>query len=373
MLEVWFSNVEDDLIPNHQRLEFKKAVELTDELERKCRNEKRVTTSEFTVIGRNEETLYVGSFEFGSYDYPNIYHQIKDKAKKIRVEKRNQADKEYLLEKIDELTPEKYKVEELIDKTLINLDRRKISRLKKWQRMTVYSLAAVMTTLLIIVSTVYFLEKVQYENALKEGRTALEENTLLMKNYERALLGKEEELLEYLADKELTENQEIFVTSYHIGEADYVSAVKTMNDDPVRVETMILSTDRYNDKQKIKKIKEFNEKYPTNEARYDLAYFDKDFELMLNLPDIDMTVGRSNMKTYALMKLGKIDEAKIELKNNNDKEMKQKIDRYGILKAEIATLEMKIQEERNKKDSDEKIIEEYKEKLSNKKEEYSNL
>lgn len=374
MLQVWFSSVDDELIANHKRLEFKKAVELTDKLERKCRDEKRVTSSEFTIIdGRNDTTLYVGVFDFGSYDYPNIYHQIKHKSTRIKVDKRNQADKEYLLEKIEEFTPDEYKREEVIDKTLINLDRKKISRLKKWQRVTIYSLTALMTALFLTVSTVYVLEKIQYETVLDEGRTSLEETKTLNKKYEKALLGEEEELLEYLAEKELTENQEIFVANYYIYQGEYDSAVKTLNGDPVRAETMILASESYNTEERIEKIKEFNEKFPTNEARYDLAYFAKEYELMMNLPDVDMTIERSKMKTYAYMKLGKIDEAKGELKNNNDTDMKQKIERYEVLKAEITTLEEKIKGEEGKKDKDKKIIETLNGELATKKEEFVSI
>ena len=47
------------------------------------------------------------------------------------------------------------------------------------------------------------------------------------------------------------------------------------------------------------------------------------------------------MKTYALMKIGKIDEAKIELNNNNNEELANKITEYEVLTAEIKTLQEK--------------------------------
>ncbi|MGB6408819.1 MAG: hypothetical protein WBF39_15165, partial [Planococcus donghaensis] len=51
-----------------------------------------------------------------------------------------------------------------------------------------------------------------------------------------------------------------------------------------------------------------------------------------------MNVERSEMKTYALIKLGKIDEAKVELNNNSNEELAEKISRYEVLTAEINTL-----------------------------------
>lgn len=374
MLQVWFASVDDNSITNHKRLNFSEAVKLTDELERKCRDEKRVTSSEFTVIdGRNNKTLYVGIFEFGSYEFPNIYHQIKENSIKIKVDKRSQADKEYLLEKIEELTPEEFKREEIIDKTLINLDKDKISRLKKWQRVTIYSFTSLVTIAFLILLTVFILEKVQYENVLAEGRNRLDGSEELNKKYEKALLGNEEELLEYLSDKKLSENQEVLLTRYHINEGDYKTATKTMNNDPSKVETMILTDSSYDEAKKITKIKEFNEEYPTNEARYDIAYFEKDYELMLNLPDLDMTIERSKMKTRALIKLGKTDEAKAELKNNNDKELKEVIEKYEVLRAEISTLEEKLEQENKEKKKDKDKIKKLEEELNEKRKEFEEL
>lgn len=62
---------------------------------------------------------------------------------------------------------------------------------------------------------------------------------------------------------------------------------------------------------------------------------------MLNIQNVRMNVKRSEMKTYALLKLGKIDEAKLELNNNNSDELSKKITKYEVITAEIKTLEEK--------------------------------
>lgn len=343
-----FSNIEDDLIENHTRIKFDKAVKLTDVLEKEYRDKKRVMNANFTVIASESNvTLYVGTFSFGSYEYKNLYHQVKDKASRIRVDKKHRADKEYLLEKIEEMTPSELKREENIDKTFINLEKTNISKLKKWQRVVMYSLAGVMTFAFAVITPAHIIQKAKYESVLNDGRKELEESENTLKQYENALLGKEDELIKFLLEKkELNENQEVILVKHYVDEGEYDKAVKTFDGDASRVETMLLTDDSYSDKERIKKIKDFNDAFPTNEARYDLAYFDKDYELMLNLPDVEMTKKRSMMKTYALIKLGKIDDAKTELNNNNDEEMKAKIEEYEVLKAEIETLKDALKTEK---------------------------
>lgn len=357
LLQVLFAGVEDNLIKNHTRIDFVEAVAMTHDLEMKCREEKRMFSAEFTIISpETETTLYVGIVNFGSYDYPNIYHQIKEMTRLIKVNKKNLSDKTYLLEQIEELTPAEYKVKETIDKTLINLDRSKISKLKKWQRIIIYSFTLATTIGLVAVGISFILQKEQYEKALSDGRRAVSENEEMIDIYELALLGKKEDLEKYFEGKKMNENQQLILVDMYLKENEYDKAVSTLGD-PVEVETLILNNDFWkNGEMKINKLKEFNELFPTNEARFDVAYFENEYELMLNLPTINMTVKRSRMKTYALMKLGKIDEAKMELNNNNDERLSGKIDRYQILEAEIKTLTEKIDREEQTKEKDEETI-----------------
>ena len=374
MLQVLFSSIEDNLIPHNVRIDFSEVVSMTHDLELKCRDEKRVISSDFKVIASETDTiLYRGVFNFGSYDYPNIYHQVKEMTQHIKVNKKNLADKTYLLEQIEELTPDEYKEEETIDKTLVNLDKSKISKLKKWQRVVVYSFTTLTTVGLVVLGSSFLLQKAQYEDALSKGRKLVQENEGMVEVYESALLGNKEELEVYFEGENLNENQQHILVDMYLKENKYDKAVELLGD-PVEVETIILNDDFWqNGEVKINKIKEFNELYPTNEARYDLAYFEKEYELMLNLPTINMTAKRSRMKTYALMKLGKIDEAKVELNNNNDEKLTEKIDRYEILKAEIKTLTEKLDRENQAKEKNAENIEALTTELEEKKEEFSAL
>ncbi|WP_223643439.1 hypothetical protein [Planococcus sp. 4-30] len=373
MLKILFVGAPADAIPNHEKLDFGQAVALTHELELTYRNEQREAAAEFFVIGKDGLDLYKGAFNFGSYDYPNIYHQIKDKATKIRVDKEKQADKLFLLEQIEKLTPEEFKKEETIDRTLINVDKDRISRLKKWQRVTVYSLAVALGAGLLLLGVSHFLQKAQYEEALEEGRSIVSQQEETIETYEYGLLGEEAEFLKSLEAKdELTESQKRILASLYLEKDEFEKAVQIMKD-TVYVETLLLKNPQLDKEEKIKKINAFNQLYPTNEARFDLAYYEADYELMMNIPSINMTVERSEMKTYGLLKLGKVEEAKVELNNNNSEELKQKVDLYEVLTAEIKTLETNLADAKKDAKKDDKAIKGLTTELKKKKDELAAL
>lgn len=373
MLKILFVGAPPDSIPNHEKMEFGQAVALTHELELTYRNEQREAAAEFFVIGKDGLDLYKGEFHFGSYAYPNIYHQVKDKTAKIRVDKENQADKLFLLEQLEKLTPEEFKKEETIDRALINVDKDRISRLKKWQRITVYSLAAALGAGLLFLGGLYFLQQGQYEEALEEGRSIVSEQEETIETYEYGLLGEEETFLTSLEAKEdLTESQKRILATLYLEKSEFEKAVQIM-EDTVYVETLILKNPQLDQEEKAEKITEFNQLYPTNEARFDLAYFDEDYELMMNLPSINMTVERSEMKTYGLLKLGKLEEAKVELNNNNSEKLKQKIDLYEVLTAEITTLETNLADAKKATKKDDKAIKSTNTELKKKKDELAAL
>jgi|GEM_PF-924268 len=373
MLKILFVGAPADAIANHEKMDFGQAVALTHELELTYRNEQREAAAEFFVIGKDGLDLYKGVFNFGSYDYPNIYHQIKDKATKIRIDKEKQADKLFLLEQLEKLTPEEFKKEEKIDRALINVDKDRISRLKKWQRVMVYSLAAVLGVGLLFFGVLYFLQKAQYEEALEEGRSIVSQQEETIETYEYGLLGEEAIFLTSLeAKEELTESQKRILATLYLKKSEFEKAVQII-EDTVYVETLILKNLQLDKAEKIQKINEFNQLYPTNEARFDLAYFEGDYKLMMNLPSINMTVERSEMKTYGLLKLGKIEEAKGELNNNNSDELKQKIDLHEVLIAEIKTLETNLADAKKASKKDNKTIKALSAELKKKKEELAAL
>lgn len=346
MLNVVFYNSGNiDKVENFRTFLFKDAVALTENVERECRKEKLQFTAEFQVTGQDGLVYYRGIFSFGSYDYQNLYHQLIETAPKIKVSKDKERERQFLLEQIEVLTPAAYKEIEVVDKTFINLEKTNISKLKKWQRSAIYVVASLGLVGCTALGFMMTSQESAFEASLVAEVEKAQINTQLIERYEQALQGDKSELLPYLASLQeadkLTENQQVLLLNEYLVNGAYDKAI-ALNDDIIYVETLILANKQLSDKEKAIKIAEFNELYPTNEARFDLAYFEKNYDLMLNIENVNMTVQRSEMKTYALLKLNKIEEAKKEINNNSNPQLEEKIIRYEILAAEIKTLQSRL-------------------------------
>lgn len=337
-MQVIFYNVPDSRIKNFEKMPFAEGVKLSQEVEKACREENTQFTSEYQVLDSDGVAYYQGQFEFGSYEFGNIYQSIKTKANSIKIKKEHQADKLYLLEQIELLTPDEYKKEEKVDRTLINLDKSKISKLKNWQRKLIYTIGGLSLVGFLITGVSYIAQQEAYEKALEDGRNQLANSEQMNEIYERTILEENDDLVAELSKvKNLNENQIKILVNEHVRNDEFEQAVALVDGNHIQVETLILSSNA-SEEEKMEKIETFNEVFPSNEARYDLAYFNGEYELMLNIPNIMMNVQRSEMKTYALIKLGKIDEAKVELNNNSNEELAEKISRYEVITAEINTL-----------------------------------
>jgi hypothetical protein len=99
---------------------------------------------------------------------------------------------------------------------------------------------------------------------------------------------------------------------------------------------------------KTDRLREYHDRYPTNEARFDLAFADENYEEVLKIENVDMSTERSKKKTYAYLKTGNLEKAKEELERNNSSEMKERIARYEELNAAIAKLDDKIDDAEEK-------------------------
>lgn len=370
-MQVIFYNVPDSRIKNFEKMPFSEGVSLSQEVEKACREEGTQFTSEYQVLDSENIAYYQGQFNFGSYEYGNIYQSIKAKSNSIKVKKEHQADKLYLLEQIELLTPDEFKQEEKVDRTLLNLDKSRISRLKNWQRKAIYAISALSLIGLLGTGMAFAAQKEAYEKALDDGRTQLANSKNLNEVYEENILQENDNLVAELSQVENpSENQIRILVSEHVKNNEFEQAVALLDGDHIQVETLILGSNE-NKEDKIEKLEEFNEVFPSNEARYDLAYFNEEYELMLNIPNITMNVQRSEMKTYALLKLGKVEEAKAELNNNSNEELAEKISRYEVITAEISTL--KDQQKVFEKDEKDKEAKKVKSEIEDKNEELTNL
>lgn len=346
MLQVVFYNsANTEKVENFKHIPFSDAVVLTENVERECRKEKQLFQAEFQITDLNGNVYYRGIFAFGSYDYQNIYHQLHETAPKIKVPKDKEHERQFLLEQIEKLTPAAYKEIEFVDKTFINLEKTNISRFKKWQRTVFYLLASGASIGCLALGFMFNMQQNSFNNELAKEVEKGEINKQLIEHYESALQGNKESYFTYLEslnkENKLTENQQVLLINEYLVAGAFDKAV-SLNDDVIYVETLLLANKGLSDAIKKDKIATFNELYPTNEARFDLAYFEKNYELLLNVENVNMTVQRSEMKTYAYLKLGKVEEAKKELNNNSNSVLSEKIVRYEILAAEVKTLQTRL-------------------------------
>src|SRR5690606_38828412 len=189
----------------------------------------------------------------------------KTKANSIKIKKEHQADKLYLLEQIELLTPDEYKQEEKIDRTLINLDKSKISRLKNWQRKTIYAIGGLSLFGFLITGISYIAQQEAYEKALEDGRNQLASSEEMNELYESTILQENDNLVAELSKvKKLNENQIKILVNEHVKNNEFEQAVALLNGDHIQVETLILASNTSTE-EKTKTIETFNEVFPSNE------------------------------------------------------------------------------------------------------------
>lgn len=350
MLFVIFTNVDHARITKFDKIAFKEAVQLTNEIEMEMRAKKKVLSGDFHLIREEDnETVYSGTFNFGSRYAPNLFIHIKKNLPKIRTNKEKERQRLLLMEEMEEQTEEAYKTEEdLSDDDLSNLDKSKISHLKRWQRRTVYGIGGFFALAFIGCLAFFMIQIASFQNEYKQVQATSEEQELLISNYEKALLNEQEDMITYLSEKdELNEEQRLIYANYLSNNEQYEELVNLFDGD-AKLALSYLSqvTDD------IEKIQAFNEAYPTNEAEFEIAYANNNFEDLLAIEDVEMSVDRSKKKTYALLKTGKIEDARAELENNNDEELAEKINQYESLTEQIEDLNSQISDIEDKIDNE---------------------
>ncbi|MGB6408007.1 MAG: hypothetical protein WBF39_11060, partial [Planococcus donghaensis] len=263
-MQVIFYNVPDSRIKNFEKMPFAEGVKLSQEVEKACREENTQFTSEYQVLDSDGLAYYQGQFDFGSYEFGNIYQSIKIKSNNIKVKKEHQADKLYLLEQIELLTPDEYKKEEKVDRALINLDKSRISKLKNWQRKTAYAIGGLSLIGFLATGVAFVAQQEGYEKALEDGRSQLASSEEMNEVYENAILQENENLVADLSEVEnLNDNQIKILVNEHVKNNEFEKAVALLDGDHVQVETLILSSNTSTEEKK-EKIETFNGTYPSN-------------------------------------------------------------------------------------------------------------
>ncbi|MYL43971.1 hypothetical protein [Virgibacillus salexigens] len=335
MLYVIFTQLEHSKIQKFEKIPFPEAVKLSHEIEMECRENKKELSSEFRILGENNEELYIGYPVFGSYHAPNLFIHIKRHLPVIKADKEKEKKRLALMSEMEELISDEYKQEEELEQDKFrNLDQSKISHLKKWQRRTIYGVGGFFALAFAGVSSFFFLQIASFNTDFTELKAEASNKEEVINHYETALLGDNEALKKYLAtkEKELDTGEKQIYASYLANENEFDKLVGLYDDDPKLVASYL------SDNKDIKVLKAFNEAYPTNEAKFDIAYADKNYNEVVAIENIEMTTDRSEKKTYAHLKTGKLEEAKKELENNNNKELAEKVNRYEELEKKITQL-----------------------------------
>ncbi|MDM5196498.1 hypothetical protein QUF79_00080 [Fictibacillus enclensis] len=334
MLQVVFTEFNDNSIKKFERIDFVEAVKQTMILEQKYREEKKMISGSFYLIeSENDSTaLYTGTFKFGSRYAPNLYIHIKKKLEEIKMNRQQQRDRIELIAKMEDGLPEIYKKEEVIENAhLLNLNVSRISRLKKWQRRSIYALTGLLG--LGLIGTIFYMVMIvaQYDVAYSKEQNKVAAQNKQLDIYEQGLLGKHDVLLDYFkaTKTNLSDEEKKIYANLLLKDKKYKELVSLYNNDSGYIATMISKQGDIN------ALRAFHKDFPSNESTFDLLYADKKYKELLAVKDVDMTVKRSEMKTYALMKTGKIEEANAELANNNNKDLKAKITQYEKLSKEL--------------------------------------
>ena len=360
MLYVVFTQLEHSKIVKFEKIPFPEAVKLSHQIEMEMREKKQKIEGDFYLLeeDNNGEPIYSGTFNFGSYYAPNLFVHIKKKLPVIKTSKEKEKKRLALMADLEELVSDNYKQEENLENAWIrNLDKSKISRLKSWQRRTVYGLSLFFALATVGIFSFFIIQISSINNDYQALSAQNEEKEEIIDRYAGALLGKKDSLNAYLSDKVksgLNDNEKRIYASYLADEKKFDQLVEVYDDDPKLAATFISNN------KDTEILKEFNEDYPTNEAKYDIAYKDGNYNELLSIENVEMTSTRSEMKTYAYLKTGKIKEAKAELENNNSEDLANKISHFEQLNKAIADINEQIDDAKDDKKDD---LKEEKEKL----------
>ncbi|MYL39823.1 hypothetical protein [Halobacillus litoralis] len=360
MLYVVFTQLENSKIVKFEKIPFPQAVKLSQELEMEMREKKQEVNGEFYLLEEenNGEAIYSGTFKFGSYFAPNLFVHIKKKLPVIKTSKEKEKKRLALMAELEELVEEDLKKEEDLDSEIFGkLDKSKVSRLKRWQRRTIYGLGALFALSSIGILAFFFIQISAFNNEYQALSAEKEKQTDVIDKYQNALLGEEKTLNEYLSAKKLSNlksNEKRIYAGYLADEKKFSELVDLYGGDPKLAATFLSNN------KSVDVLKEFNEDYPTNEAKFDIAYAEEDFNKVLSIQNVEMTTQRSEKKTYAFLKTGNVEEAKAELENNNSDELSEKIAQYEQLNQAIADINKEMDEAKDDKKDD---LEEEKEEL----------
>ncbi len=344
MLFVRFTDVPKEALPNYERLPYEEALLLSTQVHQEAQQANERFASEFRIFDDADQLVYKGTFQFGDTIYPNLYQQLKERIPRIRIRKEDATKKILLLENLERLTPESYKMMTTVEAQQ-HPDATHVSRLRRGQRRLVYGVSGVSLFLLGALSVVQFVQPDPpsgVQAATSDWRPL----------YEAALTGQTESLVERLEKrKSLNDEQQQFLITQYVEEQDYDQAVSVTND-PIDVETIIMQSKQFaTNRQEM--LEAFQAVHPTDEGTFDLAILDKDYKRAVSIPDVEMTTARQEAKTRAYIALKDVTKAQESVKLVHDEELKKQVAILVQLDEEIQALEDQKQQLSKKTDKKE--------------------
>jgi hypothetical protein len=356
MFYVMFLKSETKEVPTFQKLPFQEACEKTHELEQQYRQQGKRASIDFHVLNEENQELYAGTYQVGSHFAINLLDHIKKQLSQMEINSKQEAIKQSFLKKLYHevpysLHPEAMEFAEKDESILTPGTSSKegyISKLSHLHRKMIYGGSALSVLLLSIGCWTTVSASQQQNEKITQLEYQVKETKDLTSLYEKALLGDTEKALQQFSQEKgkkgsLTQ-QEVYM-SLLLEEKKYKEAVKVGGEKKVE--------DRLLEKGDVQQVKAFQELFPSATGTFDVAYLEQRWEDVLSQKDVRMTEKRQRMKGYALLRTGKVEEAKKQVNHLQDERIHQKIKQYEQVHQEIKDLQKQIEEEKQKDPKDE--------------------
>jgi hypothetical protein len=355
---VMFMRSETKEVPAFQKFSFQEACEKTHELERQYRQRGKIVSIDFHVLNEEKQELYAGTYQLGSRFAMNLLDHIKKQLAQMKLNPEQEAAKKSFLKKLYNEVPYRLHPEaiefpekEEAESTLTSGTPSKggyISKLSHLHRKMIYGGSALSVLLLSIGCWTTVSASQQQSEKITQLEHQVKEKEDLTSLYEKAILGDTEKAIQQLSkekgNKDSQVNQDVYM-SLLLEEKEYKEAVKVGGEQKVE--------DRLLEKGDVQSLKTFLESFPSSTGTFDVAYLEQRWEDVLSQKEVRMTEKRQRMKGYALLRTGKVEEAKKQVNHLQDQRIHEKIKQYEQVQQEIQDLQKQIEEEQQKDSKDE--------------------
>ncbi|MFP7176513.1 hypothetical protein [Priestia filamentosa] len=342
-----------------QKISFQEACERTHELECEYRQQEKRASIDFHVLNEENQELYAGTYQLGSHFAVNLLDHIQKQLSQMKINPKQEAIKQSFLKNLYHevpysLHPESMEFPEKDELTLtpgISSKGGYTSKLSRLHRKMIYGGSALSVLLLSIGCWTTVSASQQQSDEVVQLQQKLKEEEQLTNLYETALLGDTEQAVEQLSKergKQGAKVQQDVYMSLLLEEKKYKEAVRIGGEKKVE--------DRLLEKGDVQQVKAFQELFPSSTGNFDVAYLEQRWEDVLSQKEVRMTEKRQRMKGYALLRTGKVEEAKKQVNHLQDERIHQKIKQYEQVQQEIQDLQKQIEEQQQKDSKDEAKI-----------------